>query len=467
MINKILGTFIFIFVTNFSFANKTVTVTANLKGTNFKEVPIEQLSFDIFGKKKIIFDLIKYDSVTEEFKCKFTISRPQLMLFFLKEVFVTPGDSINVKYIVINSSNENYRDTLIIKGKNAGNYSYYTFTRNEYTFRNNSFPKFDKPHTPTALNTYEVELSNYFKKLKQKFYRSITKVQHSKEYRNYALSNLYLYENYFYLTALQQTEGVGDFSRKLRIKKFVNNNIDTGSHYYFAVLRLLPKQKFKEFDFGEFYSYMEEVNSNQTFIKDYLIYFGITEFIKNKRHFNSKLSKALQDGYNEIDYFKYRDLINYADLINYDQAEALSASLLSSKLIDKNGKSMTLNSIIDKYQGFFVYLDFWASWCIPCREETEALKFITQRLSGKPLKFLQISIDADSESWLKAVREDNIDSDQFKFSDSQDFRKIYEELKFIGIPYYLILDKSGLVIVQNAPRPSDENLARLLMQLVK
>ncbi|HSN61818.1 MAG TPA: thioredoxin family protein [Ferruginibacter sp.] len=452
--------------TNFLFASKPVTVTAKLIGTNFRSVPIDQLNFDIFGKKKMLLDFIKYDSVTGNFKCKFTISEPQLMLFFLKEVYVTPGDSIDIKYIVFDSSNENYHDTMIVSGTNAGNYSYYTFTRNEYTFLDKTFPIFEKPYSHMRLKTYEKKLKLFFDRNKNKFIESVAKIEHTKEYEKYVMSNFYLYESYFYLNALNQIENITDLPRKIQIKKYVNVNIDTGSHYYFSVLRLLRKHKVKLYNLIEFTRQIKEAKLNAGIVKDYLIYSDITEFLKNKRNVDVSLAKALQAAYNEIDYRKYRSLINYNKLLNYSYSEAVPQNILSATIIEKDGKISTLQTIIKNNSGFYIYIDFWASWCLPCRQESESFKSIFLKFKDKPIKYIQISIDTDNEKWLKAVSDDNNSSaSQYRLYELKDFKKIKEKYDFIGIPYYILLNKSGLVNIQNAPRPSDANLAKIFMEI--
>ena len=74
-------------------------------------------------------------------------------------------------------------------------------------------------------------------------------------------------------------------------------------------------------------------------------------------------------------------------------------------LADMDGKPVSLSS----YKGKdVVLLDFWASWCAPCREFTPHLKELDHKYQGKGLTILTISVDENAQAWKKALQQDSI-----------------------------------------------------------
>jgi thiol-disulfide isomerase/thioredoxin len=117
--------------------------------------------------------------------------------------------------------------------------------------------------------------------------------------------------------------------------------------------------------------------------------------------------------------------------------------------MDFNGKKVSLNNFIGK----IVYLDFWASWCAPCRLEIPHAKKLEEQFKNKDVVFLGVSIDQNKESWMKVIRENDIKGVQVIIDSSTDIEKLYN---IKGIPRYLIIDREGKIVSNNAKRPSGE-----------
>ncbi|TGV01389.1 TlpA family protein disulfide reductase [Flavivirga rizhaonensis] len=121
---------------------------------------------------------------------------------------------------------------------------------------------------------------------------------------------------------------------------------------------------------------------------------------------------------------------------------------------------------LDDLKGKYVYIDIWATWCLPCIQEIPALKKIEEQYHDKNIEFVSISVDSkkDFEKWKKFVKDKALTGIQL-FADkslSADFMKSYN---VGGIPRFILIGTEGEIISSNAPRPSDKKFITLLNSL--
>jgi thiol-disulfide isomerase/thioredoxin len=135
-----------------------------------------------------------------------------------------------------------------------------------------------------------------------------------------------------------------------------------------------------------------------------------------------------------------------------------------SEYIGLDGKKFTVADL----KGKVVYLDVWASWCGPCRQQFPFAKTLKEQFSKKELKdivFLYISIDNTDEAWRKAIDQLGIEG-MHGFSPGGWSAPITKEYGISSIPRYILIDRSGRVADANAPRPSDPSLPERLRDLL-
>jgi len=121
-------------------------------------------------------------------------------------------------------------------------------------------------------------------------------------------------------------------------------------------------------------------------------------------------------------------------------------------LPDVNGKSVSL----DSYKGKYLLVDFWASWCGPCRAENPNVVSIYNQFKGKNFAILGVSLDRERDAWQEAIRADHLDwthVSDLKFWSS----KAVETFKFNGIPFNVLIDPQGKVIAQGLRGEDLEN----------
>lgn len=122
-----------------------------------------------------------------------------------------------------------------------------------------------------------------------------------------------------------------------------------------------------------------------------------------------------------------------------------------------------------KYKGKVIYVDFWASWCGPCRQEFPFSKKIHASLTEKQKKnivFLYISIDEDPDNWKNAIEKLQLDNGEHGYSEGGWASEVVRKYQINGIPRYMIIDKNGTIVQLDAVRPSNPATLEILLKLI-
>lgn len=126
---------------------------------------------------------------------------------------------------------------------------------------------------------------------------------------------------------------------------------------------------------------------------------------------------------------------------------------------DPEGKPVSLYEIQAKVK----ILDFWASWCGPCRAENPNVRRIYEKYKDAGLEIISVSLDTKHENWIQAIRNDRME--WIQTSDLQGWNNAVAKLYGVGsVPTIFVLDKDNRIVAQNLRGKELEDTIRKLLK---
>ena len=108
-------------------------------------------------------------------------------------------------------------------------------------------------------------------------------------------------------------------------------------------------------------------------------------------------------------------------------------------------------------------IDFWASWCGPCRGENPNVVKMYEKFHPKGLEILSVSLDEDKEAWLKAIEDDKLTWNHV--SDLKGWENAAAQLYCVnGIPHLVVLDENNVIVAKDL---RGEELQNKVAELLK
>ncbi len=123
-------------------------------------------------------------------------------------------------------------------------------------------------------------------------------------------------------------------------------------------------------------------------------------------------------------------------------------------LMSPDGKKTTLSKVLNSLKGKTVYVDFWASWCRPCCAEMQPAAELRERMKGKDVEFIYLSTDEDHSKMCGSLCKLKLTGCKVYRILNPKAAKFMYEYNINLIPRYMLIDKNGKIVNDNAPRPS-------------
>jgi thiol-disulfide isomerase/thioredoxin len=234
-----------------------------------------------------------------------------------------------------------------------------------------------------------------------------------------------------------------DYKEAIRVLLYLLNNKDIKEDYY-QVITANFHNKTKDYVLAKFVR---------------IILLPQKIFPISEEETSKIIKKALED-------VKYTEFKTYFEELYKLRDMAVSSS---GKIYFANYslENIELKEII---KGKLIYVDLWASWCVPCIKEMPNSFKLKEKYSEKGIQFLYVSIDQDFIKWKMKMNnlglkkeESYLITDTSKSSGVQHWQAI---LEINEVPRYIILNDIGEILVSDAPRPSDPRIIELFDTLL-
>ena len=103
---------------------------------------------------------------------------------------------------------------------------------------------------------------------------------------------------------------------------------------------------------------------------------------------------------------------------------------------------------VSDFKGKYLLVDFWASWCVPCRQENPAVIAAYQKYKSKGFEVLGVSLDSDKKAWLKAIKADGL-----KWTHVSDLggweNAVSRMFNIRSVPSNILIDGNGVILATN------------------
>jgi len=492
--------FCLLLLTHFSltFAQGKAVISGNIQEADVEKILLEINPRYVEGHEKVL------ESEVTDGKFRFEVASEQAQIVYLQykeqtlPLYIEAGDELELSF---------EKGSLVTTAKFSGKGMVHNQFLKEFNGKfaaNFDIPSMEKNIATAQIDALEMELFDQ-RLAHKKMVKEADQSEWSKGFRSY-LDNSIKY-NYFN-TLFAYPIVRGNSSKNTMVEnlpsvmvesvapKMANNHEALVSEHYrrFLVYYLTyyasKANRFKKFA-GVNPSLTAKYNWGKENIRGLSFAYVMTAFVcNNGKDAEGELIKRIYDSVRGIEGGKpyaamiqkqFKDKISDKALAAVAKEKMAKAKSLRKEQGGKSDKAsvakdapFTLTNLkgeeitLDKFKGKVVYIDFWASWCGPCRKQFPLAKELKNKLTKKQKKkveFLYISIDSGEKPWKSAI--DRMEIEGYHVLSPGGWQsKVCAYFKIKSIPRYMLLDKKGRIADSSAKRPGQQGILEDITKLL-
>ncbi len=384
-------------------------------------------------------------------------------------VFLEPGDQLQ-----INFDRGAFLEPLDFEGKGSANNKYLIDFKNKFFPAYFDFPNFIKGKGAQEFKNYfgkQREDQMAFYKLREKELSPTFKRLAKGGIESYYAVNILKYPGFYYPGTSKTFNGLptdlpANFYDGIKKEVMQNDYLLTLTNYREHIIAFVELNHKKMKVQGESYDLEEIVEDKMQIVRENFT--GSTrDFLIAAYLMNLVTEVSLEKAISEYEDIKL-EVINKDVLIPVEKAIAKFQSVLPGEpapqfeLQDLNGNRVSLTD----FKGKIVYVDFWASWCVPCLAEVPSAEKLKEYYKqNDDVVFLYISLDDKEQDWRNIIKSKDLKGLHILSLGWKS--EVADKYNISSIPRYFLIDKNGRIANQNAPRPSDEGIITEIDRVLK
>lgn len=259
------------------------------------------------------------------------------------------------------------------------------------------------------------------------------------------------------ITASYAQQLVNEYEAENR--KFNNQLRELGKNYELAA------QANDEAVMEKIYDEYEQVEKNQTAYRNLFISKNYSSFVSPYILYNNRLNYELNELEDFVNHFNISQDNEFAQLLNEYilklQRVAVGQPYLDFTQETPEGTFLSLSELVGKSK--LLLVDFWASWCGPCRGENPNVVAVYKEYHEKGFDVLGVSLDMKKENWIKAIEDDGLiwhNVSDLKYWNNE----AAQDYAVSSIPSNVLIDENGIIIAKNL---RGEDLRKKVEELLK
>lgn len=250
---------------------------------------------------------------------------------------------------------------------------------------------------------------------------------------------------------------IQEYSERSAVVNSVFTEIDSLKQMFAADTLIIAATEKKNAEVAKLNTYMNSLLSKTEHPAMNLFVLGFSSRSFPKADFEKALAQSVTKFPN------YETLLNLKKTYEAQQAQLAEQQRKREEAnlwVGKQAPDLSLPSLsgdssisISSFRGKYVLVDFWASWCGPCRNENPNVVKAYNEFKSKNFTILGVSLDKERGAWEQAIKEDQLN--WAHMSDLKYWSSLaVETFGFNGIPYNILIDPQGKVIAENLRGPA-------------